>query len=158
MKINAKATLIYFPSIPPRASIDICICVQISCRIICFFLWSQTDQVYLPVWRPADHFPDLKATHRSAVISPWSNLGPSQKITFTLVHEGNTIKKKPHMKQPIAHKYSHFCTVRLLSQSPKRVKTEKKNWPGLRLVPFFVKLPHESPQKIWKSGNEGILS
>ena len=24
----------------------------------------------------------------------------------------------------------------------------KKNSPGLRLVPFFVKLPHESPQKI----------
>ena len=34
----------------------------------------------------------------------------------------------------------------------------KKNSPGLRLVPFFGKLPHESPQKIWKSGNEGFLS
>ena len=29
----------------------------------------------------------------------------------------------------------------------------KKNWLGLRLVPYFGKLPHESPQKIWKSGN-----
>ena len=47
-----------------------------------FFLRSQTDQVYLPVWRPADHFPDLKATHRSAVISPWCNLGPSKKNIF----------------------------------------------------------------------------
>ena len=33
----------------------------------------------------------------------------------------------------------------------------KKNSPVLRLVPFFVKLPHESPQKIWKSGHEGFL-
>ena len=32
-------------------------------------------------------------------------------------------------------------------QLPKRVETEK-NSPVLRLVPFFVKLPHESPQKI----------
>ena len=33
-----------------------------------------------------------------------------------------------------------------------RLKTEK-NWPVLRLVPFFVKLPHKSPQKNLKSGN-----
>ena len=33
----------------------------------------------------------------------------------------------------------------------------KKNSPVLRLVPFFVKLPHESPQKNWKSGHEGFL-
>ena len=43
------------------------------------------------------------------------------------------------------------------SQWPKRLKTQK-NLPGLRLVPFFGKLPHESPKKIWKSGNEGVLS
>ena len=34
----------------------------------------------------------------------------------------------------------------------------KKNSPGLRLVPFLGKLPHESPQKVWKSGNEPFLS
>ena len=33
----------------------------------------------------------------------------------------------------------------------------KKNWPGLRLGPFFVKLPHDSQLKNWKSGHEGFL-
>ena len=35
----------------------------------------------------------------------------------------------------------------LTDHSGLTVKTEK-NSPVLRLVPFFVKLPHESPQKI----------
>ena len=48
-------------------------------------------------------------------------LAPHKKNkTFSLVHEGNTIKKKPHRKQPIAHKYSHFCTARLLFLDEKR--------------------------------------
>ena len=45
----------------------------------------------------------------------------------------------------------------ILTHSCLKGSKPKKNSPVLRLVPFFVKLPHESPQKIWKSGHEGFL-
>ena len=39
-----------------------------------------------------------------------------------------------------------------------RLKTQKKFTESKIGAIFFGKLPHESPQKIWKLGNEGILS
>ena len=50
---------------------------------------------------------------------------------------------------------SSHCEVRdmlgiivLTTHSRLKASKPKKNSPGLRLVPFFVKLPHESPHKI----------
>ena len=63
---------------------------------------------------------------------------------------GKTVYVCVHLRKS-NRSFQHIC-----AQLPKRVKTEK-NWPGLRLVPIFVKLPHESPQKNWKSGHEGFL-
>ena len=79
---------------------------------------------------------------------------------LTSGHRQGSVPKSPISKNPVpAEKSQSFARRRCSAlyrsirqekpdtQLPIRVKTEK-NSPVLRLVPFFVKFSHESPQKI----------
>ena len=101
----------------------------------------------------SSHAPQLFHTHQSHNILS-VNYCHHQLCTFHDEKQGQSCTRRVLWKWYRGKETNCVCSWK---HSCLKGSKPKKNSPVLRLVPFFVKLPHESPQKNWKSGHEGFL-